>query len=185
MVLICFFQKTTAQNSVLYDKGKGLEISANNREYLFNIGGFIQPAYRSNTYDGNFSISSSNSENFYKSKASVFTFGGEMKKEKLSFFMMTDFSLDEPLQEAWLSYHLSDNTSITFGQMLSFTNNREMMYRENNLQMNDRSLLSENFSNSGREFGVFLKTQINSSIGEVVPMFALTSGDGKNSFGND
>ena len=185
VVLICFFQKTTAQNSALYDKGKGLEISTNNREYLFNIGGFIQPAYRSNTYDGNFSISSSNSENFYKSKASVFTFGGEMKKEKLSFFMMSDFSLNEPLQEAWLSYHLSDNTCITFGQMLSFTNNREMMYRENNLQMNDRSLLSENFSNSGREFGVFIKTQINSSIGEIVPMFALTSGDGKNSFGND
>ena len=152
---------------------------------MFNIGGFIQPSYRSNTNDGNFSTSSSNSENFYRSKASVFTFGGKMKKEKLSFFMMSDFSLDDPLQEAWLSYHFSQSTSLTFGQMLSFTNNREMMYRENNLQMNDRSILSQNFSSSGREFGIFLKTQINSSVGEIIPMFALTSGDGKNSFGND
>ena len=185
LISITLFQINFAQNSVIYDNGNGLELSTNKGEYIFNIGGFIQPAYRSVTQNSSFNIGSTNSDDFYKSKASVFTFGGDMKKEKLSFFFMTDFSLDEPLQEAWMSYHFSKKTSITFGQMLTFTNNREMMFRENNLQMNDRSLLSQSFSNSGREFGVFFKTQINSFLGEFIPMIAFSSGDGKNSFGND
>ena len=84
LISITLFQINFAQNSVIYDNGNGLELSTNKGEYIFNIGGFIQPAYRSVTQNSSFSIGSSDSDDFYKSKASVFTFGGDMKKEKLS-----------------------------------------------------------------------------------------------------
>jgi hypothetical protein len=185
VLAVCFMQHNLAQeNSIVYDKGTGMEISANNGDYLFKIGGFIQPAVKS-VSDGVLSFDDTKSEQIYKSKASVFMLSGTMKNEKLRFMIMTDFSLDTPMQEAWVAYDFSKNASITFGQMLSFTNNREMMYRENNLQMNDRSALSQSFSNSGREFGVFVQTHFDSPIGAFAPMVALTSGDGKNSFGND
>ena len=185
VLAVCFMQHNLAQeNSIVYDKGTGMEISTNNGDYLFKIGGFIQPAVKS-VSDGVLSFDDTKSEQIYKSKASVFMLSGTMKNEKLRFMIMTDFSLDTPMQEAWVAYDFSKNASITFGQMLSFTNNREMMYRENNLQMNDRSALSQSFSNSGREFGVFVQTHFDSPIGAFAPMVALTSGDGKNSFGND
>ena len=185
VLAVCFMQHSVAQeNSIVYDKGTGMEISANNGDYLFKIGGFIQPAVKS-VSDGILSFEDTKSEQIFKSKASVFMLSGTMKNEKLRFLIMTDFSLDTPMQEAWVAYDFSKNASITFGQMLSFTNNREMMYRENNLQMNDRSALSQSFSNSGREFGVFVQTHFDSPIGAFAPMLALTSGDGKNSFGND
>lgn len=185
VLAVCFVQHNLAQeNSIVYDKVTGIEISANDGDYLFKIGGFIQPAVKS-VSDGVLSFEDTKSEQIYKSKASVFMLSGTMKNEKLRFMIMTDFSLDTPMQEAWVAYDFSKNASITFGQMLSFTNNREMMYRENNLQMNDRSALSQSFSNSGREFGVFVQTHFDSPIGAFAPMLALTSGDGKNSFGND
>ena len=69
--------------------------------------------------------------------------------------------------------------------MLSFINNKELMFREDKIQFNQRSILSDLFSNSGREFGVFVKSKINSPFGLFIPMISLSSGDGINSFGND
>ena len=42
--------------------------------------------------------------------------------------------------------------------MLSFINNKELMFREDKTQFNQRSILSDLFSSSGREFG-FLSNQ--------------------------
>lgn len=173
-----------AQNSSInYIEGEGLSFLTNEGDYSFNIGGYIQPSYRSESSDGK--LLSKYSDNIFMSKKSVFFLKGQMKNEKLSFFLSANFSSENPLDEAWVSYKINKSLSLFFGQMLSFTNNRELMFREDKIQMNDRSMLSSTFSNTGREFGFFIKTKLKSPIGLLVPMFALSSGDGINSFGND
>jgi hypothetical protein len=59
-----------------------------------------------------------------------------------------------------------------------------MMIREDLLQFNDRSFLSENMSETGREMGVFIESKFGSKFG-IAPKVAITSGDGRNSFGTD
>lgn len=173
-----------AQNSSInYIEGEGISFLTNEGEYSFNIGGYIQPSYRSESLDGK--LLSKDSDNIFMSKKSVFFLKGLMKNEKLSFMLSANFSSENPLDEAWVSYKINKSLSLFFGQMLSFTNNRELMFREDKIQMNDRSMLSTTFSNTGREFGFFIKTKLKSPIGLLVPMFALSSGDGINSFGND
>lgn len=184
IIFISFFQFLIAQNNpIKYIGGEGLSLSTNEGNYSFNIGGYIQPSYRSES--SNNSLFSSKSDNIYRSNNSVFFLKGQMKNEKLSFMLSANLSKNEPLDEAWVSYEISDDFSLSFGQMLSFINNKELMFREDKIQFNHRSILSDLFSNSGREFGVFVKSKINSPLGLFIPMISLSSGDGINSFGND
>ena len=54
---------------------------------------------------------------------------------------------------------------------------------EYDLQFASRNFLSHNFTETGREFGIFIESKLKlGSIG-VKPTVAITSGDGKNSFG--
>ena len=184
IIFISFFHFLIAQNDTIkYIGGEGLSLSTNEGNYSFNIGGYIQPSYRSES--SNNSLFSSKSDNIYRSNNSVFFLKGQMKNEKLSFMLSANLSKNEPLDEAWVSYEISDDFSLSFGQMLSFINNKELMFREDKIQFNHRSILSDLFSNSGREFGVFVKSKINSPLGLFIPMISLSSGDGINSFGND
>ena len=91
-----------------------------------------------------------------ESKHTFFSFSGFSKKEQVSFLMLADFSLSSPLLDAWVSYHINPNLNLSFGQKLIKGNNREMSYVEDNLQFAERSILSKLFSNTGREFGLFL-----------------------------
>ena len=88
VLAVCFVQHNLAQeNSIVYDKVTGMEISANDGDYLFKIGGFIQPAVKS-VSDGVLSFEDTKSEQIYKSKASVFMLSGTMKNEKLRFMII-------------------------------------------------------------------------------------------------
>ena len=62
-------------------------------------------------------------------------------------------------------------------------NNLSMQIMEYNLQFASRNNLSQNFTESGREFGIFVESKF--SLGNIgfKPIVAITSGDGKNSFG--
>jgi len=88
--------------------------------------------------------------------------------------------------DAWIGYEPIEQVKISFGQKQTFVNNREMTYREDRLQFVSRSMLSQSLSQTGREFGVFVesKFKLGNTMG-IVPMAALTSGDGRNSFGED
>jgi hypothetical protein len=77
------------------------------------------------------------------------------------------------------------NIKITFGQKQTFTNNREMTFFEDKLQFVDRGVFSYQFSNLGREFGVFLESEFREGNFIIKPKIAVTSGDGLNSFGAD
>ncbi len=158
--------------------GKGLQFNFNKGDYQFRLGGMIQPQVSFNkdsTADATYSLNS---------RRTFFNLSGKAKKEKISFLVQTDFSLATPLLDAWIAYAPSKYLSLTFGQHLAIANNREMTFMETNLQFLERSLLSKQYSATGREFGLVLASEI--SIGNllVLPKAAVTSGDGRNSFGS-
>jgi hypothetical protein len=160
------------------ESGNGFGFSFNEGNYIFNLGGFIQPAY---TYS---KLENLDADHTFNSRRSFLMFSGRALKEKVSFMVQTDFSLTEPLMDAWVAYHPTSHTTISLGQKQTFVNNREMTYREDRLQFADRSLLSTDLSNTGREFGLFIESRLTffDQLG-IAPMAAVTSGDGRNSFG--
>jgi hypothetical protein len=119
------------------------------------------------------------------SRRTYFHIGGKAKNEKVEFFIQTDFSLASPLLDAWVAFQPHKTTTITFGQMQTIANNREMQIMEDHLQFIDRSLLSSAYSNTGREFGLFVTSKLPVGAMAFVPQIAVTSGDGRNSFGAD
>ena len=176
----------SSQNKSDFDFGNGVSLSFEDGDYNFSINGYIKPTYVYNEMtsivDGG-TINEFNRQ--FKSKNSVLEISGNAKKEKVSFSIRMDYSLSNPLLEAWVGYHPSKSVKVYFGQKNSFLNNREMIFNEDILQFTDRSLLSQNHTNSyGQEFGLFIET----TFGEefiLSPKFAVTSGDGRNSFGED
>ena len=174
------------QNQSDFDFGNGVSLSFEDGDYNFNINGFIKPTYVYNEMtsivDGGI-VNEINRQ--FKSKNSVLEISGNANKEKVSFSIMMDYSLSNPLLEAWVGYHPSKSINVYFGQKNSFLNNREMIFNEDILQFTDRSLLSQNHTNSyGQEFGLFIKTTFGQEF-ILSPKFAVTSGDGRNSFGED
>ncbi|WP_268224074.1 porin [Sinomicrobium oceani] len=166
-------------NKADFELGKGLRFSFDNGDYQFKIGGFIQPSY---TYSR---INDEKAENRFRSKRSYFNISGKALKEKVSFFIQTDFSLDSPLLDAWVAYHPTDDIRITFGQKRTFTNSREMTYDEDVMQFTERSMISTVFSDTGREFGLYAEGRFQWGKAGIMPQIAITSGDGRNSFGSD
>ena len=171
-------QDFSSSNSSDFVLGNGLIINSGD-DYQFKLSGLIQP---------NFSVSIdslNNTDYLFNAKHTFFSFSGFAKPERVSFLMLADFSLSSPLLDAWVAYHLNNNINFSFGQKLISGNNRAMTYTQDNLQFNERSLLSRSFSNTGREFGFFL--DLNYSFGRfnVHPSFGITSGDGRSSFGTN
>ncbi|EAZ95237.1 hypothetical protein FBBAL38_09619 [Flavobacteria bacterium BAL38] len=157
---------------------KGFNFSFDNGAYEFGINGFIQPNISVEKTKGIESI------NKFNVQRSFFIVSGKAVKEKVSFLVQTDFSTADPLLDAWIAYHPYKNITITGGQKQTFVNNREMTYREDKLQFTDRSLLSKTLSKTGREFGLFIETKFKlTNTFAIAPMLAVTSGDGRNSFG--
>ena len=171
-------QALRMQNQAQFDADNGLQFSLNNGTYKFGLGGFIQPAYRYSTTEN------ADAMQFFNAKRSYFRLSGQAVQEKVSFLIQTNFSEARPLLDAWVAYHPNKNTTITFGQKQTFVNNREMLYREDRFQFTERGLLSEQLSVSGREFGLFFESRYGENFG-IAPMLAITSGDGRNSFGAD
>ena len=185
-LLIVFFcisillnaQESKNKNVASFKLGSGLNFSFNEGDYQFNFSGFIQPSYINSKVKGAYA------DHVFSAKRSFLIIGGKAVKEKVSFLIQTDYSLSEPLLDAWVAYHATDKITISVGQKQTFLNNREMTFREDKLQFTDRSLLSQNLSRTGREFGLFIESMFGNQFG-IAPMFALTSGDGRNSLGSD
>jgi hypothetical protein len=156
--------------------GEGLQFSINQGDYRFKISGLIQPNYAFLKADN------VNAASRINSKRTYLTFSGKAMKEKVSFLVTTDFSAPIPLLDAYITYHLSHRLMVSAGQRRTFTNNRELTFEENNIQFTNRGNSTTQFTNSGREFGLFLEGKIGTSM-VLVPQAAVTSGDGANSFG--
>ncbi len=172
-------QTTETNEEVSFELGSGLNFRFNDGAYEFKLGGMIQPSF---AYEKTEDI---DADYFFNAKRSYFNFSGKAVEEKVSFFLQTDFSLGQPLLDAWIGYHPSAQFNIYFGQKQSIGNNREMMIMETFLTFPDRSLLSTELSRTGREFGLFLDYELGTDDLAIVPQIAITSGDGRNSFGSD
>lgn len=174
--LSVYAQETEEKNIASFDLDNGLKFYFNEGAYQFNIGGFIQPTFTSSDFE--------DVSRTYNAKNAFLTLGGKALKEKVSFLIQMNYSSSDPLFDAWIAYHPLPSTIISFGQKQTFVNNREMTFREDRLQFTGRSDLSHLFNNTGREFGLFIESKFGTNFG-IVPMLALTSGDGRNSFGSD
>ena len=180
-----YAQETISDYTKDFELGNGVNFSSNDN-YFFKLSGMIQPSFsfEANAYPSNL-MTDNNVEYFFNSKRSFFSFSGYAKEEKVSFLVLSDFSLSTPLLDAWIAYDFNRAIKITFGQKLSKSNNREMLIMEDMLQFTERSLLSSTYSLTGREFGLFLDFRHSINNFGVVPSFSLTSGDGRSSFGSD
>ena len=160
-----------------FQLGDGLRFNVNDGDYKFSISGFIQGAYKYEKTDG------SDANNYMNARNTYLSISGSMYKEKVSFLLQNNFSNGKPLLDAWVAYAPISSMKISFGQKQTFTNNREMTFYEDKLQFVDRGIFSSEFSNTGREFGVFFESQLGNKSFIVKPKLAISSGDGVNSFG--
>ena len=176
-VVQAYAQNYDTENSSEFVLGNGLVINSGN-DYHFKLSGLIQPTF-------SVLVDSVKTDYLFNAKHTFFSFSGFAKPEKVSFLMLADFSLTSPLLDAWVAYHINNNINLSFGQKLISGNNRAMIFKRDNLQFFNRSLLSTNFSGSGREFGLFLDLSLSFNRFNINPSFGITSGDGRSSFGTN
>lgn len=179
------YSQESERNNASFSLGDGISFSFNEGDYEFNIYGFIKPTYIYNdeknyTADGEYS----NVFRQFKSQNSNLFFTGFAKDEKLSFTIQMDYSSSNPLVEAFIGYHFNEKTSLYFGQMQVNHNNLEMTHNEDQLRFTNRGILSQTYTENGEEFGLFFETSFGNQF-VVNPTLAVTSGDGRNSFGED
>ncbi|MBM77339.1 MAG: hypothetical protein CL846_02550 [Crocinitomicaceae bacterium] len=166
-------------NEYSYSLGNGILFNFDDSTHLFKIGGMAQPSFLNSRFDD----TTQNSKNYFGVKRAYFNVSGSLNNGEISFLIQTDFSDPYPLLDAWAGYHPTKNISIYFGQKQSPFNNHSMQMMEYNLQFASRNNLSKVFCKTGREFGLFIETRYSlGSIG-LKTFAAITSGDGKNSFG--
>ena len=166
-------------NDYTYNLGSGILFNFDDSTHMFQIGGMSQPRFLNSRVND----TTLDPGNYFGIKRSYFSLNGSLNKGMFSFLIQTNFSDSYPLLDAWAGYHPNKNLSIYFGQRMSPFNNLSMQIMEYNLQFASRNYLSQNFTESGREFGLFIESKF--SIGNIgfKPILAITSGDGKNSFG--
>lgn len=109
---------------------------------------------------------------------------GSFLNDKLGFFVQADFVDSYPLLDAWVSYKPFSYLKISAGQKQTFTNGREMMLLDQGLAFGSRSVVAESLSRTGRELGLFAESRIPIGAMGVDLGLAVTSGDGRNSFGS-
>ena len=184
-VFVGFSQELTKTNDADFNLGNGISFSFNDGEYKFNIHGFIRPSYMSS--EGEYfledGVLNEVSKQFSAKSANLF-FEGFAVKEKVSFVIQMDYTSSQPLVESYIGYHPLQKMSFYFGQKQVNHNNFEMTQDENHLRFTERSLLSRTHTNFGEEFGIFFNYKFGNEI-IYEPSLAITSGDGKNSFGAD
>lgn len=167
------------ENTTLMKNSKSvLNLSFNDGQQQLRIGGFIG-------LNGQYiNAKESKAEYRFGVKSALFNIEGNFKKEKLSFLLQMDFSDSYPLLDAWMAYQPLKELKITVGQKQTFTNSREMMFLNQSLAFGERSLMSQVFSRTGRELGLFLESRLSwGSVGFDLGA-AVTTGDGRNSFGS-
>lgn len=178
MWLVATSYAQTDGNQADFQLGKGLNISLENGKHHLNIGGYLQ-------LDGTYAKSENEeSESRFGVKRAYFSLGGDYLNDKFGFLLQMNFADSYPLLDAWMSYKPVESLTVTVGQKQSFSGPRSMMYADYDLNLGDRSLAAQTFFATGRELGLFLETrQALGSLGLDLGV-ALTSGDGRNSFGS-
>ncbi|MBI1194120.1 MAG: hypothetical protein GC205_13255 [Bacteroidetes bacterium] len=165
---------------VSYELGEGVQFQLNGGQYEFSLGAFVQPY--ADLRSGNLE-DTLNPNSLFGVQAARLFLEGKAHKEKASFRLDMDFTDGFSLLEAWVGFRPWEFVAFSFGQKLVNSNNREYINQESNLQFPIRSALSNYFTQDGRELGVFVDGFIDIHGVLIRPSLGLTSGDGRNSFG--
>lgn len=165
------------EDKVSMELGKGLSVSMNNGTQYFSIGGYTQ------VYGSYSQIKGLSSEQRFGVHRAFLNFKGKFYNEKLSFFTQFDFTESYPLLDAWIGYHPLKWISISAGQKQAFSGPISMTFDDKQLALADRSDAYYAFFASGRELGVFVETRLPYKTVGADLGIAVTSGDGRNSFG--
>jgi hypothetical protein len=174
---VSFAQVEVKTESKDFKLGDGIQLSLNDGEFKLKISGFIQGVLKNEKQEGQ------DAQSFMNTRYTFLTLSGSAYKDKLTYMIQNNFSSGRPLLDAWVAYSPISHLKVSFGQKQTFTNNREMTFFEDKLQFVERGIFSSEFSNSGREFGVFIESEYSLKNFILRPKFAITSGDGLNSFG--
>ena len=166
------------ENEVSYTLGDGLRFELDNGRQVFRIGGFVQPAWEVELVDDSV-------QQYLVPKRTQFGIDGSLEGGRIPFGVLTDFSLSQPLLEGWMGVRIVEGLTVSVGQKPNPANLREMLYNEGYLSFPDRSAASLAFSDTGREFGLFVDGEVSFGAFTVRPSVSATSGDGRNSFGVD
>lgn len=179
-VILVFSMMTYAQekpDGASFELGNGLEIRGNKGAYVFNIGGYIQADAQYLKEDP------TPAEYRFGIRRAFLHTSGSLFQEKMSFLLQLDVTDPYPLLDAWAAYHFSDRVKVSVGQKQSFSGTRSMMFYDKALALGDRSLADETFFASGRELGAFVESKFPLGTAGLRLDAAITSGDGRNSFG--
>ena len=169
-----------ADFSATFRKGQGLEVGFPSSGYLFGFTGLAQPGMSLSRLDADTTFSLGTF-----TRRAYLTFKASDLERGIDVLVRANYIASTPLLDAYINYAVNDWLSIRTGQFQNPSNNREMQFYEGHLAMPDRSLLSRTFVETGREFGLSLTGSFgNAESFMVKPSFAVTSGDGINSFGS-
>lgn len=171
------FAQVPNPGTLRYGPSTGLTLEYGDSAYRFDVGGFVQPGL-------GWSKNAGVAQSFWNARRSFLMLSGKSIQDRLGFSIQVDFNQPSPLMDALVYWEPRNRWRVSVGQKQTFANNLEMNLREDGLAMTERSLLSTLFSKTGREFGLFIQTRT----GSARPWnwsAALTSGDGRNSFGVD
>jgi len=174
------YDESVATQIAYYELGNGLRFILNGGEHEFGLGAFIQPT--ASLVYGDLVDTVNSASAFTIDQARLFLTGKAMHG-KGSFRLDMEFTDGFSLLEAWVGLHPWKFLNIYAGQMLIAANNRAYTFQENRLQFAERSVLSRRFTTSGRELGIFADASIPLGSAVLRPHVGVSSGDGRNSFG--
>lgn len=165
-------------NNVNMELGKGLTVSTNSGAEVFNIGGYVQ-------LEGIFDNTKDNpNETRFGVRRAYLSLGGSFFREKLSFYTQFDFADSYPLLDAWVAWHPIQTMTVSVGQKQAFSGPLSMGFSDKALALGNRSLADRTFYASGRELGIFIEGRIPMGPVGLDLGGAVTTGDGRNSFGS-
>lgn len=195
ITILCVFMLsiayTEAQNIKLdtYQFGEGLNFSGDD-DIKIRLSGYIQPYMEAKHYTG---VEEDNNQTRFRLRRARFRLEGNLKNERFKYRFAFDLSgtsedgdaTSNYLQDAYISYDITNRITAIFGQRSTFTDNRELFMASNTLQLVERSRVTSAFA-SIREFGLFIQGNFRTGGGSYLkPYFVLTNGDGGNVLGKD
>lgn len=156
-----------------------LNLSLGDKSNSVRIGGYISA-------NGHLTeVKNDKNDNGFDIEHAFLSVEGSFLNDKLGFFLQTDFTLSYPLLDAYVTYQPAKDLVFSVGQKQTFTNSRDMLMRDQLTAFGGQhSHMSQLLNKTGRELGVFAEYRLPvKSFGADLGV-AVTSGDGRNSFGS-
>ncbi|NVK28062.1 MAG: porin [Flavobacteriia bacterium] len=189
LALLCS-SKVDAQILHTYTLGEGYTLSDERQDYSINLRGYIQPYFEVKRYeDPNLTDNYSR----FRMRRIRLRLSGEALQQKIEYRIKVDLSgisetgdeLGQYLFDGYITYNFDRDHSLTVGQKVPSTDNRELQMGSQSLQLVERSRVTSVFSTI-REFGLFYAGRFRLRDGSYLrPTFEVTNGDGINAFAQD